>query len=260
MTPTRTHWILLIAVTLIVIVSVFFSSFLLNAGIVPPIIHTPYGFVIIQSAIPDSPREIPIYRGILREGDILDLYVEKTNNSEQRVVSIEEALSLARLVIVEYGGLPSDAEPWGPHIQYGEKFNSDTGEIIEKIPVRTSMGYYRRINGLPIEGYSDRIYIDFGINGEKWFFKRWRTLEYTGTNTAIISPQAALVKMSRGEILDPPKCCLNVFFVKNISPGYFEKYPLLNVEDPVIEFEPVWVLTGILPDGDSWSVSIPARV
>jgi hypothetical protein len=101
--------------------------------------------------------------------------------------------------------------------------------------------------------------MDFGLNGEVRVYKRWRSLEPYGNVTTLIPPKQVLIKLSSGEVLDPPMCCPSLLTVDNIRLGYFEKYPSYpTVEDSVIDIEPVWILEGTLPRGNQWDLSIPA--
>lgn len=252
----------ILSIVLIFMISVFFSSIFLSSGIVPPVIRTPYGFVIMNAAIPDTPLDVPMYRGILREGDRVDVIIT-SNKSGQPLISSAEASKVAESLLTNYGGLPSDAGSPTSSTNYVELINGTSGEIIEKNPENTMVCFYRNINGIPVVGYSDRIAVDFWARGDIWINKKWRTLEYAGTNSTIIPPEKALIKLSRGEILDRPMCCLYVFSVEKISLGYYEKYPSFDnpvgFDDPVIVYEPVWIMSGSLLDGDPWSITVPAR-
>ncbi|MDD4138428.1 MAG: hypothetical protein PHT99_11150, partial [Methanoregula sp.] len=83
--------------------------------------------------------------------------------------------------------------------------------------------------------------------------------------STIITPQQGLIKLSQGKILDVPMCCLYVFTVRNISLGYYEEYTPYttdvhgNPDDPVIVYEPVWIMRGSLVDGDPLSLTVSAR-
>ncbi|MDD4137853.1 MAG: hypothetical protein PHT99_08195, partial [Methanoregula sp.] len=189
MTPTRMQWVLLAGVVAIAIImgSAFHPSFFLNCGIVPPVIHTPYGFALMTAAIPDAPSFVPMYRGILREGDRLDLDIT-SNMTGQLLISSGEAPTVAESLLDNYGGIPSDAEPPSSSTRYGKLINGTSGEIIQVIPEDTSVCFYRTINHLPVVGHGDRICVDVLADGDIWINKKWRTLEYTGTNSTIITP------------------------------------------------------------------------
>jgi len=249
---------------LIFLSSVFFSGIFLNIGIVPPVMKTPYGFVMILAPIPDTPREIPLYRETLRDGDQISLYLKNFTPPGQPLVSAEEAPALAQPIIDKNGGFPSDAGSPFAYSMIGKTIDGDTGKVLEEDPERTWVIYNRQIGDLPVLS-DELIKVDFMANGAASLERKWRTLEKTGTNATFITSRQALEKMSRGEVLNPPMCCLNAFLVKNISLGYYDyrtSRTLNNpdiVEDPVVTLEPAWILGGSFPDGDPWDLHIDAR-
>lgn len=262
MTPVPTRWMVAGIVTVIIVVflsSVFFPAFYLKLGLIPPLMSTSHGFVIIKTAMPQTPDGMPLYLGTLHEGDFLDIGVHYTNDSRTHIVSEEEAPILARSLLEKNGGIPAGISRPYSTINYLYHM-SDSGEVLEKIPQETSVSYSRLIGNYPVTGYSDRIHVDFDHNGECRLYKRWRSIEPSGNIKRVIPPNEALIKLSRGEVLDLPMCCEPAFTIEKVQMGYYEKYPTYpTIEDSVITIEPVWILSGTFLGGDPWELSVPAR-
>lgn len=210
----------------------------------------------VHAVEPTIPPSIPLYIGILKEGDAL--FEEKGSDLtlKNSVPSEKEAPQIARNLLQQYGGLPVDAELQYSNIVYVQEVQFSTGMIIDQKPTDTDVVYLRKINGMPVTGAVDKIEIELGENGELLqISKVWRTLESIGNTTCIISPNDAVEKIQKREILDPP-WSLNGISIDNISLGYYE----ISRTDPVIYLEPVWIFSGKDRQNDPISLSVSAGV
>jgi hypothetical protein len=241
MTPTRTVWMLVagaLALILIFLSSIFYSGFFL--GLNPSVIHSPDGFVVIRTAIPDMPREMPLYHGYLGPNNSIDMFRGSVMTSKENVTSGQEAPEVARKALEPYGGLPYHAELLFSETNYLEKHQSSPRKRLERKPAETT-GYHRIFNGSWTGG--DVIRVSFGSDGEVLEIRKiWRTLEYTGTDASLITSRQALIKISQGETLSRPMCCPGVFFLDNISAGY----TVNSNTDTNANLEPVWIFSGTL--------------
>ncbi len=258
MTLSRKHWISLAAVVIIILIfiSVFLPALFINAGIIPPVFIAPFGLVIIDAPMPDIPPEMRIYHGPFRSGDFIDKNIGKSGIIKPDVISENEAKIIAGHVLEQYGGLPADAQPPSATTGYIYTHNSSANTIIASRPDGVTVFYHRHIDNLPVVGLSDRIIVELDNSGELvWFFKRWRSLEYSGLNESIISPGQALIRLKDDEILDRPHGCIFLFTINEISYGYYEK----SESNPDIELTPVWIVKGTQLRGDPMTIIIPAR-
>jgi uncharacterized membrane protein len=213
------------------------------------------GTITIHAVAPDVPASFPLYKGTLSDENVIDLDLGDLTSLKNSVTSEEEAPGVAEQVMASYGGIPSDAVLVLVNTSYAKKINGDTGEVMEKWPVSTSVAYHRNLNGMPIVGDGDRIHIDLGENGEPlWIVKIWRTLEYTGSNVSIISPQQAIEKLQNGESINHLMTDQSTI-ITNISLGVYEK----SRSDPQIFLEPVWIFSGTTPSRNRVSFYVYAR-
>ena len=138
------------------------------------------GTITIHAEAPQVPTSLLLYKGTLSDDNNIDLELGDLGSLKNSVTSEEDAPQIAEKIMTDYGGIPPDAVLKLINTSYTKKINGNTGEIVEKWPISTSVAYYRQLNGMPIVGDCDRIHVDIGENGEPlWIFKVWRTLEYT---------------------------------------------------------------------------------
>lgn len=212
------------------------------------------GTITIHALAPDVPVSFPLYKGTLSDGNVIDLDLGDLGSPKNSVTSEEDAPRVAEQVMASYGGIPSDALLVLVNTSYAKRINDDTGEILEKWPVSTTVAYHRTLKGMPIVGDGDKILIDLGENGEPlWIVKIWRTLEYTGSNVSIISPQQAIEKLQNGESMNHPLTDQKII-ITNISLGVYEK----SRSDPQIFLEPVWIFSGTTTSRDRVSFYVYA--
>ncbi|WP_321504173.1 PKD domain-containing protein [uncultured Methanoregula sp.] len=212
-------------------------------------------YITIHALLPEVPASFPMYKGTLLEGDAVYLSPGDSMSPKNKVISEEDAPGVAEQIMASYGGLPKDARLVLVNTSYLKKMSSDTGEVLEKWPVSTSVVYNRNLMGLPIVGDGDRIAIDLGENGELLeIYKIWRTLEYTGFNVSIISPPRAVEKLQNGESINHLMSDQGIV-ITNITLGIYEK----SRTDPKIFLEPIWIFSGTTPSRDRVSLYVYAR-
>ncbi len=194
-----------------------------------------------SSIIPESPRDIQIYRGYFREGDQVEVLGKGPIMSEiSNPVPEERAPEVAEEILEQYGGLPADAQLLDNFVWYEEVYNGTTHEIIEKNPLNTFVSWYRDIDGMQIEGGSDIIQVTMGENGTLLHLnKRWRTYEPLG-NVSIISATKAIDKLAAGEVLNPISAQVSDVEIYNIHLSYYVK----EIDEPEVTLEPIWVFYG----------------
>ena len=209
--------------------------------------------VKIHAIEPNVPVSLPIIKGTLKEGDTFfikngSVLTEKTN-----VPSVDEAPIFAQQVLSQYGGLPDDAEMVNSYTSYLKEYNGSTNELIDQWPTHTSVSYTRNINGMPVVGQTDKIFVALGENGTVLeIYKVWRSLEYSGNSTHIISVSDAIEKIRNREVIYPPSSIR--IEIDNITLGYYEK----SREDPELILEPVWIFSGKTSSNDPISLFVYA--
>lgn len=193
-----------------------------------------------SSIIPESPREIRIYRGYFREGDLVENITGPLMREVHNPIPKDQALENAIRILEPYGGLPPDAILQYNLIQYGEIRNRTTGEIIRKINEGNFVSWYKNLDGMEIEGGSDIIQIEMGENGTLVHLsKRWRTYEPLG-NVTIIPVNKAIDKLAAEEVLNPISAQVSDVEIYNIHLSYY----IQGIDEPEVTLEPIWVFYG----------------
>ncbi|MDD1690241.1 MAG: PKD domain-containing protein [Methanoregula sp.] len=198
------------------------------------------GNITIDTILPESPRDIRIYRGYFKEGDLVENYSGLQFDEIQNPVPKDQAPAVAEQILTQYGGLPSDAQLLYSLVNYGEVLNRTTHEIIERIPTGTFVSWYRNIDGMRIEGDSDIIQVTLGENGTPTrVYKAWRTYEPLG-NVSLIPVSKAIDKLASGEVINPFSAEISDVSIYKIQLGYYIK----GLEEPEVTTEPIWVFYG----------------
>lgn len=197
------------------------------------------GMFSIEAKVPETPRYIPLYKGILLEDDLERHFKYRAPNrylTKNSTPSESEAPAIAEKALDAYGGLPSDAVLSLVYISESVT-ESSSGEIIKRSPVMTQVFYSRQIEGLPVVGESDEIVVDLGEGGGVLVvMKRWRTLEKTGEVAEVIQPEKAVEKLMRGETLTKLQSSKTAH-IDDVRLGYYEKPGKVRE----IILEPVWI-------------------
>jgi hypothetical protein len=211
--------------------------------------------IIIQAAVPKAPESLPLYEGVLRQGDTLDIILGDSFTERINLISEQESPQFVTIATEPYGGLPSDAELGISRINYAIGYNRTTLKAVESYPLCTVVSYHRKINGMPVGGQSDKLRVELGENGTLLrMYKIWRTLEYTGHNVSIITPSKAIEKLRNGEIIEQPVDS-DIITVNNITLGFYEK----SRTDPEIFLEPIWIFSGNTSSGVPIDLYVYAR-
>jgi hypothetical protein len=211
--------------------------------------------ITVHAIAPDYPPSVRLYKGTLLSGDTIDISLGNPMSARNNVTSEEEAPEVAEVAMQPYGGLPLDAIFSYAETRYLKKISDNTGEVLGKWPTSTGVAYHRHMMGMPIVGAGDIIHVDLGENGEVLgIFKVWRTIEYTGSNISIITPEKATEKLQNGETLNHYLSAEGIM-IQKITLGFYEK----SMTDPQIFLEPVWIFSGKTPSGDSINLYIYAR-
>jgi PKD repeat protein len=198
------------------------------------------GNITIDTILPESLRDIRIYRGYFKEGDLVENYSGLQFDEIQNPVPKDQAPAVAEQILTQYGGLPSDAQLLYSLVNYGEVLNRTTHEVIERIPTGTFVSWYRNIDGMRIEGDSDIIQVTLGENGTPTrVYKAWRTYEPLG-NVSIIPVNKAIDKLASGEVMNPFSAEISDVSIYKIQLSYYIK----GLEDPEVTTEPIWVFYG----------------
>ncbi|PKL65292.1 MAG: hypothetical protein CVV32_04710 [Methanomicrobiales archaeon HGW-Methanomicrobiales-3] len=212
------------------------------------------GNITLNVTIPDSPASIPVYKGVFLAGDLVD-EMPGEFHARNNVTSEKDAPEVAKQILENYGGLPSDAILTGAVTNYGELVNRTTLQIEETITLDTSVSWWRMVDGRPVVGDRDTIQVILGENGELvWIYKRWRTYTHTG-NVSVIPFSKATVKLRDGEVLNPTLGIGEDAYVYSTILGYYAK----GLENPEITLEPVWIFYGNTSSGSYLSFQIYAR-
>nr|WP_320161615.1 hypothetical protein [uncultured Methanoregula sp.] len=211
--------------------------------------------IVIQTALPNAPESLPLYKGVLHQGDSLDVILGDSFSEKTNLISEQESPQAVRDALGPYGGLPSDAELGISRINYAIGYNRTTLKAVESYPLCTVVSYHRKINGMPVGGQSDKLRVELGENGTLLrMYKIWRTLEYTGHNVSIITPSKAIEKLQNGEIIEQPVDS-DIITVNNITLGFYEN----SRTDPEIFLEPIWIFSGNTSSGVPIDLYVYAR-
>jgi len=188
-----------------------------------------------------SITELPVYYGILREGESVNKFYGEPRAC-QNVTTPEEAPEVARTALEPYGGLPPDAVSNGAFTQHERVYNSTLKEYVPGLPEATTISYNQKmINGLWTIGDSNYIRVDLGENGELLrIVKEWRNYTYTG-DVPVISLETAIDKLERQELIESdwhPEA--GDITIDLISPGYYAK----EISKNETLLEPLWMFYG----------------
>ncbi len=212
------------------------------------------GNITLNVMIPDSPAFIPVYKGVFLPGDLVDKRLQSTK-ARKNVTSEQDAPEVAKKILVNYGGLPSDAILTGAVTNYGELVNRTTLQVEKRIPLDTSVSWWRMVDGRRVVGDRDAIQVILGENGELIrIYKSWRTYTTAG-NVPVIPFSKATVKLRDGEVLNPTLGISEDVYVYSTILGYYAK----GIENPEITLEPVWIFYGNTTSGSYLSFQIYAR-
>jgi PKD repeat protein len=214
----------------------------------------PVGNITITAKMPESPSNLNIYHGLYNEGDFVNI---KPNSSKEggNVTSESDAPDLAKNILNQYGGLPSDAIYRGANTVYLYRESRTTGDFVKTDALFTSLSWWRMLDGKRIIGDCDIIYIELGDNGEPLRIKKqWRTYSLVG-NVPIIPVSKAISKLKNGEVISSISGNVDDINFFGITLGYYAK----KNTSPEITLEPVWIFYGNTSSGSYLSLEIYAR-
>jgi hypothetical protein len=200
------------------------------------------GTIRFNATLHNNFSTLPVYRGVLGENGSIDLKVKSIGDIRHNLIREEDAPDVARRILEPYGGIPPGAELNGASTDYSTTYNLTLNKVISKEPMFTSISYsQKKINGLWINGDSNRILLTLGDNGEHlWLSKIWRNYTYAG-NVPVIPLDAAMEKLDLYEFLDSdwhPEA--GEITIDHISQEYYARK--LPNNDTLLE--PVWRFEG----------------
>ncbi|MGA2122559.1 MAG: PKD domain-containing protein [Methanoregula sp.] len=215
---------------------------------------TPMGTISISNNLPKSPENVIRYWVFPQENDMIEYSAPDRGKPQRTIPSEIEAPQIAQKILSKYGGLPEDGTFGSINTEYVYTYNFITRQDLPTDPISTDVGYIRKLDGIPVIGNGGFIQLELGENGKLLYLKKiWRTVNSSGT-IRIIPITAAIDKLQRGETLsDRPKCMCELN-VNSTHLGYFEKG--YNITQNFLD--PVWIFSGTLSDGDSWSYTVYA--
>jgi hypothetical protein len=194
----------------------------------------------LKTGFPDYPLTLSYY-GVIEEDEQeigsldYDIFEDKGLPTEEKAILIAQEYLTSKEI------LPEDAVLEGTQILGGGQYSD--GELVKKFERGIEVFYKREINGMPVVGSGDTIYVIIARNQEVVFcFKRWRNLSQFG-EVNITSPEEAYDKLLDGNVLGK-HFRIEPFEIYNISLGYYS-----YIEPESQEFyKPVWIFYG-KPDG-----------
>jgi len=203
--------------------------------------------VVIKTELPEAPKTMPYYRVVYED------YFRESSPEFGRVQeflpSEEEAVRIAEEYIELHGGMPDDAVFGNVSTGYITHYRGD--EVVEKKPVRISVGYHRVFNGMSVAGSGDVITVVIGNNGTiLGFRKSWRHLEYAGERE-IQTASEAVERLQRGDTVYKWSGPIDTIEVNNIALSYYSDVPDVKQDF----YEPVWVFRG--KDSYGYGVTLP---
>jgi PKD repeat protein len=213
------------------------------------------GNISITAKMPESSDTLMVYTGVFNDGDNIKLF-PGTSKEGGNVTPEVDAPNVAKKILEQFGGLPSDAIYSGATTHYVNFVSRSTGDVTRRQSSYTSVFWWRMLNGKRIIGDNDIIYIELGDNGDPLVvIKRWRNYTYAG-NVMIIPAIKAITKLENNDVINPPLLDnqedINIY---GISLGYYAK----NIEAPEITLEPVWIFYGNTSSGSYLSLEVYAR-
>ena len=195
----------------------------------------------LKTGFPDYPLTLSYYR-VTGEDEQESGTLEQDGFGPETPPTEEEAVLIAQEYLEFHDLLPEDAV-----LEYVEMnvvtMSSEEGKVVKETPLSVSVSYIREINGLPVVGPADTLWVEIAKNNEVVFcFKRWRNLSQFG-EVNITSPEEAYEKLTDGKVLGK-HFGIEPFEIYNISLGYYS-----YIEPESQEFyKPVWIFYG-KPDG-----------
>jgi hypothetical protein len=199
------------------------------------------GPFFINATVANHSSTLPVYRGILREGESVNKRFQDSR-PRQNVTTPDEASQVAKKVLEPYGGLPPDAVSNGAYTQYSRVYNYTLGQYVSEKPMSTTISYSQKmINGLWTIGDTNYICVELGENGELLrIVKKWRNYTYTG-DVPIISLDTAIDKLDQHDLIESewhPEA--GDVTIDLISPGYYAKE--ISKNETILE--PLWMFYG----------------
>jgi PKD repeat protein len=227
----------------------------INGKLLDAYIGGSIGNLLITATIPESPNTLSVFKGIYHDGDNIEI-LSNTSKEGGNVTSETDALNVARQILGQYGGLPSDAKYNGAITHYANFTSRTTGEVTRREARYTSVSWWRMLDGKRIIGDNDYIYLELGDNGDPIFVKKqWRNYTYAG-NVTIIPVTKAIIQLESGEVISPPLLDnqenINIY---GITLGYYAK----GINSSEITLEPVWIFYGNTSSGSYLSFQVYAR-
>jgi hypothetical protein len=199
-----------------------------------------FGNISFNAPMPESPLSLPVYKGVLGPGDLIDDDLGPSMGDGINVPSEKDAPGIAIKVLDAYGGLPPDAILTGASTSYAESLNSTTYELQRRYAEDTMVFWQRHLNGRYIMGDTDIIRVLLGDNGNPiWVYKEWRTYTYVG-DVPVIPVEKAIRKLEEGDTINQYLDSREDVTIHNITLGYYVK----GLEEQEIIVEPVWIFSG----------------
>ncbi|RZN44042.1 MAG: hypothetical protein EF813_00240 [Methanosarcinales archaeon] len=203
--------------------------------------------VVIKTELPEAPETMPYYRVVYE--DCFGEMSPEFGRVQEFLPSEEEAVRIAEEYIESHGGMPDDAVFGNVSTGYRTHYKGD--EVVEKKPVRISVGYHRVFNGMSVAGPGDVIAVVIGNNGTIIFFRKsWRHLEYAGERE-ILTASEAVERLQRGDTVYKLSGPIDTIEVNNIFLSYYSEVPDVKQDF----YEPVWVFDG--KDSYGYDVTLP---
>lgn len=233
--------IFLISISVVVISVVVLGGFLklqnsTDDNIEGGILGGNYNFSLKTDFL-DSPTTLPYYRILGEDYEVIGI----PHPPEGEILPTEEeAVLIAEKYLESKDMLPEDAVLQNVQTTFLTKF-SESGEVLEKIPLDVTITYKREINSLSVVGPGDEITVSVGKDKEVFYcFKSWRIIEQVG-EINIINPEEAYNKLLEGKTiripLITPQSSIEIY---EISFGYYA-YPH---GQPQEFYKPVWIFYG----------------
>jgi PKD repeat protein len=214
-----------------------------------------FGNLTINTSLPESPRTIPVFTGVMNEGDLIDKSYGSSVGQGVNVPLGSDAYEIAVRELNAIGGIPPDAVRSGVTTNYAETGNSTTWELERRYAEDTMVSFTRRLNGRYIMGDTDIIRVLLGDNGRLiWVYKEWRNYTYAG-DVPVIPAEKAIKKLENGDTINQYLSPQEEVTIYNITLGYY----VTGLEDPVTTLEPVWIFSGDTSSGSSVSFKVYAR-
>lgn len=196
----------------------------------------------IHAVKPSVPILVPLYKASLNNRNSFFIENGSVLTPKNSTPSAREAPLIAQQILAQYGGLPLDAVFVYSNISYLTEVGPND-EVINQWPTETDVIYLRNIYGMPSSGAVDKIEVKLGENGTPiQIYKVWRTLDYIGNTTCILTPEKAVDELRERNIIDPPSNLVGIK-IDNITFGYYES----SRSEPEIYPEPVWIFSGTIP-------------